>query len=93
MSRPTVIQVSCVQMHWGRSLERNLERTLHFIDLAAQEADDHPAVQRLGIPRPAALRVGAMTRIARKIGKELRAGRRQRALGRSAAQSGGGGAS
>lgn len=31
------LQVSCVQMHWGRPLERNLERTLHFIRQAAVE--------------------------------------------------------
>ncbi len=31
------LQVSCVQMHWGRSLEHNLERTLHFIREAAAE--------------------------------------------------------
>jgi predicted amidohydrolase len=31
------LQVSCVQMHWARSLEYNLERTLHYIRLAGQE--------------------------------------------------------
>ncbi len=31
------LQVSCVQLHWARSLERNLERTLHFIKAAAAE--------------------------------------------------------
>lgn len=31
------LQVSCVQLHWARSLERNLERTLHFIQAAAAE--------------------------------------------------------
>ncbi len=31
------LQVSCVQLHWAKSLERNLERTLHFIRLAAEE--------------------------------------------------------
>src|SRR5689334_7169239 len=31
------LQVSCVRRHWARSLERNLERTLHYIRLAAQE--------------------------------------------------------
>jgi predicted amidohydrolase len=30
------LQVSCVQLHWARSLERNLERTLHYIRLAAE---------------------------------------------------------
>ncbi len=29
------LQVSCVQMHWAKSLEFNLERTLHYIKLAA----------------------------------------------------------
>jgi predicted amidohydrolase len=31
------LQVSCVQLHWARSLERNLERTLHYIKAAAAE--------------------------------------------------------
>lgn len=31
------LQVSCVQLHWAKSLERNLERTLHFIKAAAAE--------------------------------------------------------
>lgn len=30
------LQVSCVQMHWARSLEFNLERTRHFIRAAAE---------------------------------------------------------
>jgi predicted amidohydrolase len=29
--------VSCVQLHWAKSLERNLERTLHYIHSAADE--------------------------------------------------------
>lgn len=29
------LQVSCVQMHWAKTLEFNLERTLHFIGAAA----------------------------------------------------------
>ena len=37
MTVPKTLQVSCVQMHWARSWERNLERTLHFISLAAHE--------------------------------------------------------
>lgn len=32
-----VMQVSCVQMHWARSLEWNLERTLYYIQRAAEE--------------------------------------------------------
>ncbi|MGH9836834.1 MAG: carbon-nitrogen hydrolase family protein [Blastocatellia bacterium] len=31
-----VLQVSCVQMHWARTIEDNLERTLHYIELAAR---------------------------------------------------------
>lgn len=30
------LQVSCVQMHWAKSLEFNLQRTLHYIKLAAK---------------------------------------------------------
>jgi len=37
MSKTTVLQVSCVQLHWAKSLPRNLERTLHYIRLAAEE--------------------------------------------------------
>jgi predicted amidohydrolase len=29
------LQVSCVQMHWAQTLEHNLERTLHYLRLAA----------------------------------------------------------
>lgn len=37
MSANKTLQVSCVQLHWAKSLERNLERTLHYIRLAAEE--------------------------------------------------------
>ncbi|MCG8453170.1 MAG: carbon-nitrogen hydrolase family protein [Spirochaetales bacterium] len=30
------LQVSCVQMHWAKSLEFNIERTLHYISQAAK---------------------------------------------------------
>ena len=30
------LQVSCVQMHWAKSLEFNLQRTLHYIHAAAE---------------------------------------------------------
>lgn len=30
------LQVSCVQMHWAKSLEFNLQRTLHYIKSAAE---------------------------------------------------------
>ena len=33
----STLQVSCVQMHWARSLEFNLDRTLHYIKEAAAE--------------------------------------------------------
>ena len=35
-SRP-VLQVSCVQLNWAKSLDRNLDRCLHFIGRAAEE--------------------------------------------------------
>jgi predicted amidohydrolase len=35
-SVPATLQVSCVQMHWARSLEFNLDRTLHYIREAAK---------------------------------------------------------
>ncbi|HZR19455.1 MAG TPA: carbon-nitrogen hydrolase family protein [Verrucomicrobiae bacterium] len=31
------LQVSCVQLHWAKALERNLERTLQYIQQAAAE--------------------------------------------------------
>lgn len=34
---PRTLQVSCVQLPWAKSLERNLERTLHYIRQAAAE--------------------------------------------------------
>ena len=37
MSTAQTLQVSCVQMHWAKSLEYNLERTLHYIKAAATE--------------------------------------------------------
>ena len=33
---PKILQVSCVQMHWAKSLEFNVQRTLHFIKSAAE---------------------------------------------------------
>jgi omega-amidase len=33
--QPQTLRVSCVQMHWGRPVEHNLERTLHHIEEAA----------------------------------------------------------
>ena len=35
-STPPTLQVSCVQMHWAKPLEFNLERTLHYIRAAAE---------------------------------------------------------
>jgi len=35
MMPPKTLQVSCVQLHWGRSLAQNLQRTLHYIREAA----------------------------------------------------------
>lgn len=37
MKVPKTLQVSCVQLHWAKSLERNLERTRQYIQLAAEE--------------------------------------------------------
>ena len=37
MKPAKTLQVSCVQLHWARSLERNLDRTLRHIRLAADE--------------------------------------------------------
>jgi predicted amidohydrolase len=36
-TRPSTLQVSCVQLHWAKPLEWNLERTLHHIRAAAAE--------------------------------------------------------
>lgn len=32
---PATLQVSCVQMHWAKPLEFNLNRTLHYLQVAA----------------------------------------------------------
>lgn len=37
MAAPQTMQVSCVQLHWAKDLERNLNRCLHYIGLAAEE--------------------------------------------------------
>ncbi len=37
MSVAKTLQVSCVQLHWARSLDYNLERTLYYIRRAADE--------------------------------------------------------
>jgi predicted amidohydrolase len=37
MSDRKTLQVSCVQMHWAQNLERNLQRTLAWIEAAAGE--------------------------------------------------------
>ena len=37
MSATKTLQVSCVQLHWAKSLEYNLQRTLHYIRRAAEE--------------------------------------------------------
>jgi predicted amidohydrolase len=37
MSMKKTLQVSCVQLHWAKTLERNLERTVRFIHQAAAE--------------------------------------------------------
>src|SRR5512135_681061 len=34
---PATLQVSCVQLHWATSLERNLARTLDYLRRAADE--------------------------------------------------------
>jgi predicted amidohydrolase len=35
VKKPKTLQVSCVQLHWAKSLEENLERTRKYIRLAA----------------------------------------------------------
>jgi predicted amidohydrolase len=37
MTAKKALQVSCVQLHWAKSLEQNLDRALHYIRLAADE--------------------------------------------------------
>ena len=36
MEKPTTLQVSCVQLHWAKSLEYNLARTLAYLRQAAE---------------------------------------------------------
>jgi predicted amidohydrolase len=52
------LQISCAQLHWAKPLEHNLERTLHFINLAAQEGSRvvvFPEANLTGYYFPAAL--------------------------------------
>lgn len=35
METPKTLQVSCVQLHWAKPVEYNLDRTLHYIQAAA----------------------------------------------------------
>lgn len=37
MNSTKTLRVSCVQLHWARSLDRNLEQTIRYIRLAADE--------------------------------------------------------
>lgn len=37
MKTPGTLQVSCVQLHWAKSLEGNLDRARRYIQLAAEE--------------------------------------------------------
>jgi predicted amidohydrolase len=34
---PSTLQVSCVQLHWARTIEFNLARTLHYVKAAADD--------------------------------------------------------
>ncbi|HEY3417185.1 MAG TPA: carbon-nitrogen hydrolase family protein [Armatimonadota bacterium] len=36
-ANPNTLQVSCVQMHWAQSITRNLDRTLYYLQRAAEE--------------------------------------------------------
>jgi predicted amidohydrolase len=36
MPAPKTLQVSCVQLHWTQDLDRNLDRTLHYVRAAAE---------------------------------------------------------
>jgi len=63
MKRPKTLQVSCVQLHWARSLERNLERTLKHIKQAAEEGSRvvlFPEVSLTGYYFPDVLRLSPM---------------------------------
>lgn len=33
----TVLQISCVQLHWAKEIERNLSKTLRYVEAAAEE--------------------------------------------------------
>jgi predicted amidohydrolase len=60
MNAPKTLQVSCVQLHWTKSLERNLERTRQYIQLAAEEGSRvvlFPEVSLTGYYFPDAIRL------------------------------------
>ncbi len=55
------LQVSCVQMHWAKPMEHNLERTLHHIRLAAAEGSRvvlFPEMSLTGYYFPYAIQLG-----------------------------------
>lgn len=60
MSTIKTLQISCAQLHWAKSLERNLERTLHYIKQAAGEGSRvvlFPEANLTGYYFPAAIKM------------------------------------
>jgi len=54
------LQVSCVQLHWAKSVDRNLDRALHYIRLAAGEGSRvvlFPEANLTGYDFPAAVKL------------------------------------
>src|SRR2546421_6049753 len=37
MSPPQTLKVACVQMHWAKPIEHNLQRTLHYVRAARED--------------------------------------------------------
>ena len=55
INEPRTLQVSCVQLHWAKPLERNLRSTLRYIRQAAEEGSRvvlFPEANLTGYKRP-----------------------------------------
>jgi predicted amidohydrolase len=75
MKAAKTLQVSCVQLPWAKTLERNLERTLHYIRRAAEEGSRvvlFPETSLTGYYFPDVLKIPAKA-VARSLERACRA--------------------
>ncbi len=80
MKETATLQVSCAQLHWAQSLERNLERALHYIRLAADQGSRvllFPEANLTGYYFPDVVRLSS-ARVQRALDQTCRAAARAR---------------